>query len=64
MCKSEMPKGRYNFTLTKKTLYKLETLAKRHSRSKSNMIEVLIKDAYDNKTDVRHAIIKDTLENE
>jgi len=62
MHNKKMVKKRYNFTLTKETYQKLEELAERHFRSKSSMIEIMIKEFYDDKKDIRHAIIKDMIE--
>jgi len=55
-------KNRYNFTLEKKYFHRLEALAKKHKRSKSNMIEILIDNAWENKCDVSHTIIKNKID--
>ena len=46
---TSMPKKKLTLSIDPKAIVRLEALAKKHNRSKSNMMEVLILQEYDKK---------------
>lgn len=55
-------KKRYTFTLKPTCYNKLCSIARKHKRSKSNMIEILIENAWENKCNLSQTIIRNKID--
>ncbi len=60
---NKMVKKKVTLTLEPKAVVRLDALAKKHNRSMSNMVEVLIYTAYEDKDTIQHTIAKEDLDN-
>lgn len=61
---NKMVKKKVTLTLEPKAIVRLDALAKKHKRSMSNMVEILIFSAYEDKDKdkIQHTIAKETVD--